>query len=191
MPIQCTIDSNMSDRKSSISRMDHTPGRFCYKGIGYTVGPLRRARAVLFQAIHDERDPARAHELKAEFFSLEDKSNYQIRLPLHCNYVSLPLGQADWHSILMYSIFTIYRAPYLVAFVNLERQDRIFDLGSSHSGDDSTDSPQEVASTTITQLLTTTLEFYRSQSPQSFRTAIGYLARHMKCLERRSPLARQ
>ncbi|KAG7535968.1 hypothetical protein FFLO_03566 [Filobasidium floriforme] len=62
--------------------MDHTPGKFCYKGIG----PFRRERAILLQAIHDERDPARAHELKAEFFSLKDKSNYQIRLPLHCNY---------------------------------------------------------------------------------------------------------
>jgi hypothetical protein len=94
MPNQCTIDSDMSDTKSSISRMDHTPGKFCYKGIG----PFRHGRAILLQAIHDERDPARAHELKAGFFCLEDKSNYQIRLPLHCNYVSLPLGQADWHS---------------------------------------------------------------------------------------------
>jgi acetyltransferase-like isoleucine patch superfamily enzyme len=74
--------------------MDHTSGKFCYKGIG----PFRHGRAILLQAIHDERDPARAHELKAEFFSLEDKSIYRIRLPLHCNYVSLPLGQADWHS---------------------------------------------------------------------------------------------
>ena len=89
MPNQCTIVSDMSDTKSSISRMDHTPGKFCYKGIG----PYRRERAILLQAIHDERDPARAHELKAEFFSPEDKSMFDIRLPLHCNYVSLHSGR--------------------------------------------------------------------------------------------------
>jgi hypothetical protein len=99
--------------------MDHTPGKFCYKGIG----PFRRGRTILLQAIHDERDPARAHELKAESFSPEDKSDYQIRLPHHCNYVSLPLGPADLHSILMYSIFTIYKAPFLAALVDLECQD--------------------------------------------------------------------
>lgn len=65
--------------------MEHPPEKFCYKGMG----PLRRERAMLLQAIHDERDPARMHQLKADFFSPEDNSTFDIRLPLYCNYVSV------------------------------------------------------------------------------------------------------
>ena len=47
---------------------------------------LERRR--LLQAIHDERDPAIVQRLKADFFSPEDKSNFDIRLLLRCGYVS-------------------------------------------------------------------------------------------------------
>jgi hypothetical protein len=75
----------MTENQPLETRLDHTPGKYTWDNADWI--RITRKRAVLLQAIHDERDLCRVREMMADFVSPASRDDFVIRLPLRCHYV--------------------------------------------------------------------------------------------------------